>query len=85
MKKLFSLALFLGLVGTIPISFAEMYQDSYGRWVNSEGGNIYGDSRYNIDADPRYNINADPRYNINSDPIYKINAYTRYKICAEQK
>ena len=41
-----------------------MHQDEYGRWVNSAGGNIYGDSRYNMDADPRYNMDADPRYNI---------------------
>ena len=80
MKKLFSFALFLGLLGTIPISFAEMYQDSSGRWVNSEGGNIYGDSRYNIDAHPRYNINADPRYNINADPRYNICADPNYSL-----
>ena len=68
-----------------PVSLAEMYQDSSGRWLNSEGGNIYGDSRYNIDADPRYNINADPRYNIDADPRYNIDADPRYNICADPR
>jgi hypothetical protein len=41
---------------------AQLHKDESGRWVNSKGGNIYGDSRYNIDADPTYNIDGDPRY-----------------------
>lgn len=55
--------------------FAEesMHQDEYGRWVNSAGGNIYGDSRWNPDADPNWNPNADPRWNPNADPNWNPN------------
>jgi hypothetical protein len=51
--------------------FAEesMQQDEYGRWVNSAGGNIYGDSRWNPDADPNWNPNADPKWNSDADPM----------------
>ncbi len=30
---------------------AEMRKDERERWVNSKGGNLYGDSRYNLDVD----------------------------------
>ena len=71
----------LGLVISTGL-FAEesMHQDEYGRWVNSAGGNIYGDSRYNMDADPRYNMDADPRYNMDADPRYNMDADPRYNI-----
>jgi len=49
---------------------AQLHRDEDGRWLNSRGGNIYGDSRFNLDADPRYNLDADPRYNLDADPRY---------------
>lgn len=58
----------------------KMFRDSKGRWVNSEGGNIYGDSRFNVDADPRFNPNADPKFNPNADPIFNIDANPRFNI-----
>jgi len=61
----------------------KMYLDAAGRWVNSEGGNIFGDSRFNIYADPRFNINADPSFNINADPRFNINADPRFNINAD--
>ncbi len=51
---------------------AQMHQDSEGRWVNSAGGNLYGDSNINPDADPNINSDADP--NINSDADPKLNS-----------
>jgi hypothetical protein len=70
MKSKHSLTLLVKILGliisTAQITYSQgMTQDESGRWVNSAGGNIYGDSRYNINADPRHNINADPRFNIN--------------------
>jgi hypothetical protein len=41
---------------------AQLHKDESGRWVNSKGGNIYGDSRVNSDANPRVNSYGDPRY-----------------------
>lgn len=60
-----------------------MFIDKEGKWVNSQGGNIYGDSRYNLNADPRYNLNADPRYNLQADPRYNLNADPRFNIKAD--
>lgn len=51
-----------------------LYQDENGSWVNSRGGNIYGDSNINPNADPRVNPNADPRVNPNADPTVNPNA-----------
>jgi hypothetical protein len=50
----------------------KMHKDEKGRWVNSKGGNIYGDSRFNLDADPRFNMNADPRFNLDADPKFNL-------------
>ena len=41
----------------------EMHQDDSGRWLNSEGGNVFGDSNWNRDADPKWNRDADPNWN----------------------
>lgn len=81
------------LVGLILLLFCvtttqsepKMYRDDKGRWLNSEGGNIYGDSRFNIDADPRFNPNANPRFNIDADPRFNIDANPRYNIEANPK
>ncbi len=48
-----------------------MHKNEKGRWVNSKGGNIYGDSRFNTDADPRFNIDADPRFSLDGDKRYQ--------------
>ena len=58
----------------------KMFKDDKGRWLNSQGGNIYGDSRFNIDADPKFNPNANPRFNIDADPRFNINANPRFNI-----
>ena len=58
----------------------KMFRDDKGRWLNSEGGNIYGDSRFNIDADPRFNLNADPRFNPYADPRFNPYADPRFNI-----
>lgn len=58
----------------------KMFKDNKGRWVNSEGGNIYGDSRFNPNADPRFNPYADPKFNPYADPIFNIDANPRFNI-----
>jgi hypothetical protein len=60
------------------VASAQMHQDSEGRWVNSQGGNLYGDTRTNPNADPRINPYADPRMNQNADP--RINPYADPRI-----
>ena len=60
-------------------AIAQMRQDSSGRWVNSAGGNIYGDSRFNLDADPRFNLDADPRFNLDADPRFNLEGDPRYR------
>lgn len=69
MKKL--LAGLLILCSTHVQSEPRMFRDDKGRWLNSEGGNIYGDSRFNIDADPRFNIEANPNFSIDGDRRYQ--------------
>ena len=61
-------------------SESKMYIDAKGRWLNLEGGNIYGDSRFNINADPRFNLNADPKFNLNADPKFNIDANPKFNI-----
>ena len=67
--------LLLGLLILIYTSYVQaeprMFRDDKGRWLNSEGGNIYGDSRFNIDADPRFNIEANPNFSIDGDARYQ--------------
>ena len=60
-----------------------MFMDSEGRWVNSQGGNIYGDSRFNLNADPRYNLKADPRFNLQADPRFNLQADPRFNLKAD--
>ena len=60
-------------------SDSKMYKDEKGRWVNSKGGNIFGDSRFNLDADPRFNMDADPRFNLDADPKWSIDGDKRYQ------
>lgn len=60
-----------------------MFMDSEGRWVNSQGGNIYGDSRFNLDADPRFNLNADPKFNLKADPRFNLDADPRFNLRAD--
>ena len=59
-------------------SDGEMYgsqmQCVEGRWVNSAGGNIYGDSRVNPAADPTVNPQADPSINWKADPLVSPDA-----------
>jgi hypothetical protein len=59
-----------------------MFMDSDGRWVNSEGGNIYGDSRFNLKADPRFNLRADPKFNLKADPRFNLDADPRFNLRA---
>jgi hypothetical protein len=59
------------------VASAQMHQDSEGRWVNSEGGNLYGDTRINPNADPRINPYADPRINPYADTRTSPNGDTR--------
>ena len=68
------------LVGAHPgwaCSDGQMYgsmQCVEGRWVNSAGGNIYGDSRVNPAADPTVNPQADPSINWKADPLVSPDA-----------
>jgi hypothetical protein len=65
--------------------FAEesMQQDEYGRWVNSAGGNIYGDSMANQEANPMWNQDADPMWNSNADPNWNPNADPKWNSDAD--
>jgi hypothetical protein len=76
--------LLLGLLILVYTSYVQseprMFRDDKSRWLNSEGGNIYGDSRFNPNADPRFNLNADPRFNIDADPKFNIDANPRFNI-----
>ena len=78
-KKLLIGLLILFCIGYVHAE-PKMFRDDKGRWLNSEGGNIYGDSRFNIDADPRFNPSADPRFNIYADPRFNIDADPRFNI-----
>ena len=40
------------------------------QYLNSAGGNIYGDSNFNPMADPDFNPMADPDFNPNADPSF---------------
>jgi hypothetical protein len=66
-------------------SFAEepMHQDEYGRWVNSAGGNLYGDSMANQEANPMWNQDADPMWNSNADPNWNPNADPKWNSDAD--
>ena len=65
--------------------FAEesMHQDEYGRWVNSAGGNLYGDSMANQEANPMWNQDADPMWNSNADPNWNPNADPKWNSDAD--
>ena len=67
------------IISSVLYADGKMYKDEKGRWVNSKGGNIYGDSRFNLDADTRYNPNADPRFNLDADPRFSIDSHERYQ------
>ena len=84
MEKIIKSLLFGSLIlCTISVqSEQKMFRDDKGRWVNSQGGNIYGDSRFNPNADPRFNPNADPRFNIFADPIFNIDANPKFNLDA---
>ena len=69
MKKL--ILLILTLFSFCLIANEKMHKDDKGRWVNSKGGNIYGDSRFNLDADPKFNMDADPKWSIDGDKRYQ--------------
>ena len=70
MRYIYSITLIAGLmISSQQTTYSYgMTEDENGRWVNSAGGNIYGDSRVNPNSDPRVNPNADPRVNPNADP-----------------
>jgi hypothetical protein len=82
MKKL--LISMLGLAISTGL-FAEesMHQDEYGRWVNSAGGNLYGDSMANQEANPMWNQDADPMWNSNADPNWNPNADPKWNSDAD--
>ena len=80
-KKLLFVLLILFCTTSVQ-SEPKMFRDDKGRWLNSEGGNIYGDSRFNPKADPRFNLNADPRFNLNADPRFNLDADPRFNINA---
>ena len=78
-KKILFGLLISTLCTTYVQSEPRMFRDDKGRWLNSEGGNIYNDFRFNPNADyMRFNIDADPRYNINADPRFNIDANPRF-------
>jgi len=81
--KIINILLLTILCATHVHSEELMFMDSEGRWVNSQGGNIYGDSRFNLNADPRYNLKADPRYNLQADPRFNLNADPRFNLKAD--
>ena len=83
MKKL--ILLILTLFSFCLIANEKMYKDDKGRWVNSKGGNIYGDSRFNLDADPRFNLNADPKFNLDADPKFNFDADPKYSIDGDKR
>ena len=70
----------LSLCGLALVAFAtgasaqQMHENSDGSWVNSAGGNIYGDSTLNPNADPMLNSNADPMLNADADPMLNPDA-----------
>ena len=66
MRKIIFLIGFIFLTSG-SVNASEMYQDSTGKWLNSAGGNIYGDSTFNIMADPTFNIMADPSFSLMGD------------------
>jgi hypothetical protein len=73
MKSKHSLTLLVKILGliisTAQITYSQgMTQDESGRWVNSAGGNLHGDSRTNWKADPNLNWEADPNLNWKADP-----------------
>jgi hypothetical protein len=70
---------------TYAYSDSKMHKDNQGRWVNAQGGNIYGDSRFNLDADPRFNLSADPRFNMDADPRFNLNADPRFNMNADPR
>ena len=47
---------------------AQMYQDSSGKWLNSAGGNLYGNSNLNWEANPNLNWKANPNLNWKANP-----------------
>jgi hypothetical protein len=83
MKKL--LLLICVFSSTCLIANEKMYKDDKGRWVNSKGGNIYGDSRFNLEADPGFNLNADPRYNLDADPKFNFEADPLFSIDGDKR
>ncbi len=74
MKYITSILSIFVLVFGMATASAEMRQDETGRWVNSEGGNIYGDSNFNMDADPNFNMDADSNFNMDADPNFNMDA-----------
>jgi len=82
LKKL-SLISFFIIISNNYVFAGGMSKDSKGRWVNEQGGNLYGDSRFNLDADPRFNLDADPRYNLDADPRFNLDADPRYNLDAD--
>ena len=64
------LTLALLLTGGLAVTaWAEpLHQDKTGRWVNSEGGNLYGDSNLNWKANPDLNWKANPDLNWKANP-----------------
>ena len=70
-KLLLSIAIIFLTSGSI--NAGEMYQDSTGKWLNSAGGNLYGDSTLNWEADPTLNWKADPSLNWQADPSLSWN------------
>ena len=57
--------------------------DSDGKWVNSAGGNLYGDSRINPDANPLLNPDANPILNFEADPLLNVDADPRINPSAD--
>ena len=65
-KSKFFLFLLVGFVCVVFLTFsfrsevkAQMYEKD-GQWLNSEDGNVFGDSMINPMADPNFNPMADP-------------------------
>ncbi len=77
--KIFAATAFalLGLIVAAP-AWAQMHQDAAGRWLNSAGGNLYGDSTLNPAANPQINPDANPAYNAAANPAYNAGANPAY-------
>ncbi len=68
-KLIVAAALVFVLLPLGSVANAQMYEKD-GMMLNSEGGNVFGDSNFNPMADPAFNPMADPVFNPMADPTF---------------